>query len=70
VKDQEMVKGNMALKVSYDTQMPVRVFRGTLNNKELQYVYEGLYIVKRFERVVRFLHVMYIELSIQKFRLT
>ncbi|GAX85598.1 hypothetical protein CEUSTIGMA_g13013.t1 [Chlamydomonas eustigma] len=51
VKDQEMVKGNMALKVSSETQMPVRVVRGTLNNKQLQYVYEGLYIVKRYEMV-------------------
>ncbi len=53
VKDQIWEQGNVALRTSFETGMPVRVIRGSRVNKKLQYSYEGLYRVKEHKFEVR-----------------
>ena len=51
VKDQQLTKGNLALKVSCDEGLPVRVIRGSkgaqLWSPSIGYRYDGLYQVVR-----------------------
>jgi len=49
VKDQEFKRGNKALQVSMEYNLPVRVSRGfqVLNGPEFGYRYDGLYYVKK-----------------------
>ncbi|KAL1188965.1 Histone-lysine N-methyltransferase, H3 lysine-9 specific SUVH4 [Cardamine amara subsp. amara] len=51
IKDQELVRGNMALKNCYEQQVPVRVTRGhncTSSYTKRVYTYDGLYKVVKF----------------------
>ncbi|VVB10630.1 unnamed protein product [Arabis nemorensis] len=50
IEDQKMTKGNLSLVNSMITKSPVRVISGRkrMNQKRKQYVYEGLYLVKRY----------------------
>ena len=53
VKDQTWEQGNVALRVSCEKKLPVRVMRGSKVGKtKLQYVYDGLYLVKEYKIVV------------------
>ena len=51
-KDQELVRGNLALKRSFETQLPIRVIRGFKGTSKyapsVGYRYDGLYVVERF----------------------
>ena len=53
VADQEFTKGNLGLRLSCDYGLPVRVTRGhqIKNGPERGYRYDGLYHVKKYERV-------------------
>jgi hypothetical protein len=53
IKDQIWEKGNQALRISCDKRLPVRVIRGSKKDGKLQYVYDGLYMVKEFKMTVR-----------------
>ena len=46
-EDAELVRGNLALVVSYNKGLPVRVTRG-LGSKQHTYRYDGLYLVERW----------------------
>jgi hypothetical protein len=51
VRDQELTRGNLALKRSLDENRPVRVIRRVDRGDDYEYIYEGLYEVcdLRFE---------------------
>ena len=53
VKDQEFVKGNKALTINYEKQIPVRVTRGyqIKNGPSEGYRYDGIYYVNKYERI-------------------
>lgn len=57
-KDQQLLRGNLALANSIDKQNPVRVIRGNKktppsdNNNTKNYVYDGLYLVEEFWKEV------------------
>lgn len=59
VKDQIWEKGNQALRVSCEKKLPVRVMRGSKTDGKLQYVYDGLYMVKEFKTEVRLKDFMF-----------
>jgi len=46
-EDAELIRGNLALVVSYNKGLPVRVTRG-LGSKQHTYRYDGLYLVERW----------------------
>ncbi|GMI74404.1 hypothetical protein HRI_001109700 [Hibiscus trionum] len=48
-KDQNLVRGNLALKNSMDEKMPVRVIRRSFNDGvDYKFVYSGLYLVTEY----------------------
>ncbi|WOG84748.1 hypothetical protein DCAR_0103932 [Daucus carota subsp. sativus] len=47
-KDQELVRGNLALKNSMDEKTPVRVILGRRSWKTTTFTYDGLYFVSKF----------------------
>ena len=49
VKDQEWKAGNLALRFSVETKMPVRVMRGQKQTGKPHYSYEGLYVVTEYK---------------------
>ena len=53
IANQEFVRGNLALKVSFENQLPVRVTRGHQipNGPQYGYRYDGLYYVNHVEKV-------------------
>ncbi|CAH8357974.1 unnamed protein product [Eruca vesicaria subsp. sativa] len=54
-KDQQLLRGNLALANSIDKQNPVRVIRGykkTPSDNNKTYVYDGLYLVEEFWKEV------------------
>ena len=53
IKDQEFVKGNKALTINYEKQIPVRVTRGhqISNGPSEGYRYDGIYYVNKYERI-------------------
>ena len=53
VSDQEFIRGNKGLKLSHEYDLPVRVIRGhQIDSGPVSgYRYDGLYYVKKFERV-------------------
>lgn len=53
ITDQEFTKGNLALKISFENKLPVRVTRGyqIKNGPESGYRYDGLYYINHIERV-------------------
>ena len=46
-EDAELIRGNLALVVSYNKGLPVRVTRG-LGSRQHTYRYDGLYLVERW----------------------
>jgi putative restriction endonuclease len=54
IKDQEFIKGNQALKLSFENKLPIRVTRGSKikNGPQDGYRYDGLYYINHIERVV------------------
>lgn len=53
VQDQKWEQGNVALRTSCQTGMPVRVMRGSKLDGAVRYAYDGLYKVKQFRMEVR-----------------
>lgn len=53
IKDQEFKAGNLALKISFENNLPIRVTRGfqTPNGPKNGYRYDGIYYVNHIERV-------------------
>ena len=54
IKDQEFVEGNLALKLSFENKLPVRVTRGfqISNGPQTGYRYDGIYYINHIERVI------------------